>query len=48
VTYKEDKTAVTQKIQELVHQGIYPENLWEREEKKHQASYRKRSSNDSV
>jgi len=28
VTYKEDKTAVTKKIQDLVHQGIYPENLW--------------------
>jgi dTDP-glucose pyrophosphorylase len=29
VTYKEDKTAATQKIQDLVHEGIYPENLWE-------------------
>jgi len=32
VTYKEDKATVTQKIQELVHRGIYPENLWKQEE----------------
>ena len=32
VTYKEDKAIVIQKIQELVHRGIYPENLWKQEE----------------
>jgi hypothetical protein len=28
VTYKEDRPAVVAKIQELVQQGVYPENLW--------------------
>ncbi len=29
VTYKEDKASVAQNIQGLVHQGIYPANLWQ-------------------
>jgi NDP-sugar pyrophosphorylase family protein len=28
VTYKEDKEEVSQKIRDLVHQGIYPSKLW--------------------
>lgn len=28
VTYKEDKEAVSQKIRDLVKQGLYPEKLW--------------------
>jgi len=28
VTYREDKPRVRQAIQGLVHQGVYPENLW--------------------
>jgi len=28
VTYKEDKEEVSQKIQDLVHQGVYPSKLW--------------------
>jgi len=29
VTYKEDKASVAQNIQELVHRGVYPANLWQ-------------------
>jgi hypothetical protein len=28
VTYKEDKEEVSQKIRDLVHQGVYPSKLW--------------------
>jgi len=28
VTYKEDKEEVSQKIKDLVHQGVYPSKLW--------------------
>lgn len=28
VTYKEDKAEVSQKIRDLVHQGVYPSKLW--------------------
>lgn len=29
VTYQEDKPFVTQKLQELIDEGFYPNNLWE-------------------
>ena len=29
VTYKEDKPATIEKIKQLVHQGLYPKNLWD-------------------
>jgi hypothetical protein len=29
VTYPEDKPYVIDKIRELIHQGFYPENLWQ-------------------
>ncbi len=28
MTYREDKKAVTERILELVHRGIYPQELW--------------------
>ena len=29
ITYKEDKPLTIKKIIQLVHQGFYPENLWD-------------------
>jgi len=29
MTYREDREVVVQNLRELVHQGIYPKNLWE-------------------
>jgi len=28
VTYKEDKEAVSQKISNLIKEGVYPQKLW--------------------
>lgn len=32
MTYKEDKQLVIDKIQQLINNGVYPENLWNKEE----------------